>query len=202
MNEVIAEILKSYLSTLNFVDQLGGLVKIAEIKQSDKTVKRVPVDYSLSQHQTDINNHQAYMPDSKKRSVIYFEDKGIETVRHTSRYIDMVSTLKLVAWFNLERIDKDLNNCTQLMFLLAQNIPKSFANQYNILKARTKLIGLDIKNKNIFSDYDYDEAEMQLLMYPYDYGDINYNIFFSINPSCVDDVVINKQDCLTETNCS
>lgn len=203
MNVAIAEILKNYISGLNFIDKLGGLTKVIEITQDDeaKTINKVPGDYSANQHTTDKNTYQTYQPDMSKKSVIYFEGEGIALDSHESRYINLTSSLKLVAWFNLERINKTLNSATQLMLLLMNAIPKSFPNQSNILKARVIFQGQDPKSPDIFSKYNYNEAELQHLMYPCDYGALNYDIKFSIRPECIADIILNPADCLTNPNC-
>lgn len=201
MNVIIGEIFKNFLTGVNFVDKLGGLVKTVEITQGNKSIKKAPVDYSLTQHNTKKYDHLTYVPDSSKRSIIYFEDGGITIVRDGSKYVDLVSSIKLVAWFNLDRINKSLNNGSQLLLILMDAIPKSFPSQSNILKGRIEFIGQDERSADIFSEYEYDEAQLQYLIHPFDYGALNYNVHFSMNPLCTDPIEIIPADCLTSPIC-
>lgn len=197
MNVRIANILKTYIEALNFADLVGGIVKPIEIMQSTEDIRKVPGEYLDATS----NDYISYAPDTSRMSIIYFEDQGVDLVRDGSRYIDLVSSLKLVAWFNLDRINHTLVNSDQLMLLIMDAIPKSFNNTNNILKARTEFQGEDPKTPEIFGDYDYDEAILQHLMHPYHYGALNYNIFFSVRPECVPEIVINPAPCITDPNC-
>lgn len=200
MNRRIAEILKTFITPLNFADKVGGLVRVIQVDQSSGETRNVPGDYSLAQHQANIKDFVNYAPDASKRSIIYFEDEGTTIERDGARYIDLVSTIKLVAWFNLGRINRDLNECSQLMFLIMEALPKSFPNTDNILKARLDFQGQE-RGPEIFAPYDYDESILQHLMYPYDAGALTYNVIYSVRPECIADIVINPAECITNPNC-
>jgi len=181
---------------LNFIDRIGGIVRPIEIttKAKDNTTE-VKIYPGITNQTTE--KHDLYMPDSSFKSVIYFEDGGIDLVIQDKRYINYTANLKLIAWYNLPKINEDYYTGDLLTQTIINNIPQSLANSDYLTKIYIEQIGEDVKSKDIFSGYNYNESEWQYLNYPFDYAAINMTIYFSVprNVNCFDPIIINPKIC-------
>lgn len=194
MNKEIADIILSKIDGLAWVDKTAGLVRTSTIHQpSDKgTIKKsFPVA-------CDSNNKVDLIPDSKKLSVMYFEDLGVNILGSDDRYINCESNLRLVVWLNGKRLGYDGCGISSIAIM---SILKVFAglfnpfNQGNFVKVKISGISELPKDASIFGKYTYDEAQTQYLMFPYDYFALQVKTSFSIAFNCLTDFEILPEQC-------
>ena len=103
MNSAVANILKTKIETLPFVDTIAGLVTVGQKK--DKTeVLRFPISRDVTHTDCINGRYTDLIPNDKKTSVIYFEDRGISNNGTSGRRTIYESQLTLVAWLNLKKI--------------------------------------------------------------------------------------------------
>jgi hypothetical protein len=190
----IAELIKTEISTLEWVDHLGGVVRrgVVNVGGTDKVF---PIYINDSADPCNPSVYLDFVPDSKKMSVVYFEDAGLEVVNSGCTFTDCTASLKLVCWANLIRINADYTDATLLKLDLIKNIPARLNNTDWITKILVTFAGEDIKSPAIFGGYSYDETMTQYLIYPYDYFALNYSVKFSFVNSCFEDVVLNPKVC-------
>jgi hypothetical protein len=192
MNQAIANIIKGYISDLDFVDKIAGLTSIStfEIKGKDNELKQftVPIACCVSPAECDKEGwYYDLMPDSAYKTVIYFEDKGWTFVRSESNWKHYVSNLRLVCWINIEKIlgkdCKDDQPCTYAAHIIAEiirHLPEFPQNVAPFSFVYPEIIDQEIRSASIFSAYTYDEKHSQYLMAPYDYFAINIRTNFAI----------------------
>jgi hypothetical protein len=189
MNVDIANILKGYVETLPFAGKVGGLVKpITYVTQNDKgTVKKtIPVDCGVTHENCLKGRYTDLMPDSKYKSVMYFEDGGVTPGDNNARDFSFESNLKLVCWLNLKKLGKTgCSNTALAIVTILNTIPTRTFNSGIYTRIQVTITGEEVKSPQIFSKYTYDEEKNQFLIHPYDYFALNVSVKFNVSKSCI-----------------
>jgi len=196
MNSAVANILKTKIETLPFVDTIAGLVTVGQKK--DKTeVLRFPISRDVTHTDCINGRYTDLIPNDKKTSVIYFEDRGISNNGTSGRRTIYESQLTLVAWLNLKKIGKEDIEITSLAvgsILKVLNVPRF--NEGMFQRIDITIENQLVKNTQIFSAYTFRE-EAQYLMFPFDYFALNISVTFEIDTECINDFVMGvPDDCL------
>ena len=196
MNSAVANILKTKIETLPFVDTIAGLVTVGQKK--DKTeVLRFPISRDVTHTDCINGRYTDLIPNDKKTSVIYFEDRGISNNGTSGRRTIYESQLILVGWLNLKKIGKEDIGITSLAvgsILKVLNVPRF--NEGMFQRIDITIENQLVKNTQIFSAYTFRE-EAQYLMFPFDYFALNISVTFEIDTECINDFVMGvPDDCL------
>ena len=194
----IANILKTKLTPLTFIDRLAGLVRVQTTTSESGAVVRFPVSCDISF--ADCNNvnstYKDLIPNSSAKCIVYFEDFGITpSTPVITTNLGFTARFKLVGWINQKKIGSDL--CSASSLVVANIIKQLDVNQFNqgmYQFIEIVFIGQDAKhNTNPFSKYSYDENVNQYLMKPYDYFSLNFDVNFDLNTACLNDLIINTE---------
>lgn len=191
IRSIIKQILPD-IQALNFADLVAGVVTQATQNIMDKgnaVAKKIFPIYENSPTACQNGDYSILTPDEKYKSIIYFEEINSSVVAQTNYEIKMSTDVRLVAWFNLKKINNTVNSDT-LLRLIMQAIPEQVAGFNEIENIKIKFNGIENKTPTVFSNYTYDEAETQYLLFPYDYGSLLYTVTYSLN-KCLDDININ-----------
>lgn len=211
MNRAIANILKTSLSGIPFVDKLAGLVYVAEYDDSffggnDVQItisKRIPLSCDVDPGSCDKNY---LIPDSSKKGILYFEDQGITFLGKDRRDNSYSSLIRLVCWVNTDWIQN--NTCTDAGGLLqnyciAEIQKLNLTNQAPFKKIQIQVQAIPRRDKNIFSAYTYDEKATQFLIPPYDFFAIDFRITYLVPQACLDDISVRTtEQYLAAKNCT
>ena len=195
----IADLIVAEISTLNFVDHIGGVVKDLEYTR-EGNINRYPNILN-----TTTLKHELFLPESKYKSVIFFEDNGITSTGNDNRYNNYEASLRLIAWYNLPKINKAYTDGALLTQALIYTIPDTIDNSNYLTKISVDIVGEVSKTKAIFGRYDFKEEQWQYLNYPFDYAGIDLRVKFSVprNSSCFTPIVIDPEGCKTySTDCN
>jgi hypothetical protein len=191
MNYAIAQILNTYLATLPFADRMGGVVKAVTFLtgSDDKPIKKtIPVDCGVSQADCMTGKYQDLIPNSKYKSISYFEDGGVKLLSINERDYSFQSNLRLIFWLNLKKTGKtDCNVSALAVTNVLNKFPQTPFSSGIYSRMRIKVNQEIVKSAAIFSKYTYDEAVTQYLMYPFDYFALDITTDFLINKSCIID---------------
>lgn len=207
MNQAIADIIKSHIEGLDFVDKIAGLVRTLtfDIVTKDSEGKNVPVQKSFPVAccvTADDCKNGAYnelMPNSQYKTVIYFEDMGVTAGDIEGRYSYFTSNVRLVCWINAAKILGDTcktgTACTLSAHFISEIIRalpefKQHHNPFNMVLS--KVTSQEVSSPSIFSQYTYDEKHTQYLMYPYDYFALDIQTEFAI---CLKGTGVYDSDC-------
>ncbi len=205
MNVAIAEKYKELVSALPFTDLVAGLVKVhmeeVPIEGGNALIKSFPVVCDLTVQQCRNGEYKSLMMDDSKKSIIYFEDVGILLRQIHPRHYDMVSRLRLVAWYNLKYIVGA--GCSMSGPLIANilgvlpHAPINIAGAggLKLIKARVEAVTELPKQADIFLKYSYDEPKDQFLLYPYDYFAIEIETLFTVPTNCVPEITMQETEC-------
>jgi hypothetical protein len=192
MNEKIANVLKTQIEGLDFVDKIAGLTRPLLLNIMDVDNKSVPKIYPISCDITSDDcikgRYQDLIPSSKYASIIYFEDAGGVSMQYVDkRWVTFSARLNLVCWLNLKKIG-EVSTCSssaQVLLSILAMLPE-FPISDGIYQAiNIRSISEAVKSNAIFSRYSYDEKLTQYLLYPYDFFMLNLAVDFRINLNCV-----------------
>lgn len=192
MNEKIANILKSKIQNLPFVDKIAGLVR--PVKQevlgenNIKVLKTFPVSADVSYDLLIGGKYRDLIPDSKYQSILYFEDNGCVLTYKDRGWVGFNSKLTLIGWLNVKKLMdcQTFTASTEVILSILSNLPEMPFNED--IYREIKIIALSEvpKSNAIFSRYTYDELKTQYLLYPYDYFALNMSVDFKVNLACVE----------------
>jgi hypothetical protein len=192
MNEKIASILKSKIEPLSFVDKIAGLVRPVKIEVMGANEVKVPKIYPIA---SDISGescisgqYKDLVPDSKYRSIFYFEDNGLTLTARNNRWASFNSRLTLVGWLNLKMLFdcQTFTGSTECILSILSELPENPFSEDIYREIRIIALSEVPKSNAIFSRYTYDEIKTQYLLYPFDYLALNMSIDFKINLACVE----------------
>jgi len=196
MNAVIAELLRDEIDGLAFVERTAGLVRSLPVKvpsEDGVVIKNIPVALN-NEVPCEPEEMMALVPDSDKKSIVFFEDGGVSIERRDSWYLHCRSSLTMVAWFNLPAINPDYSDATLLMAHLVATVPKYLDNQDYVTRIMTIPIG-ELTKDTVYSQYDLDLAENMYFAFPYDYAAFQFDVVFAIPKNCLDAVTIDPDLC-------
>ena len=205
MNQAIADIIRGHIEDLDFVDKIAGLTAVTYFdiknKDGDMVQKSFPIACCVTSEDCTEGAYNDLMPNSKYKTVIYFEDGGITFNRAESKWKYYDSSLRLVCWINIAKIYGDDCKagagigCTLSAHLIAEIIrvlPTFPENHTPFDHVYSEVTSQVVRNNSIFAAYTYDEKHAQYLMYPYDYFALEIQTSFAIclngtavyNPNC------------------
>lgn len=191
MTTEIADILKGYI-TGYFVDRLAGKVRTVRFKAEKdgggSTVQTYPVACNVSASDCVNNNsYQDLVPNSGKRSVVYFEDNGGMRMTGKVRGRQMYEAdLRLVVWLNLKLLGQtDCNYASSVYGHVTGLLPMQPVNTGSFSLFKVSGISMPNQDASIFSKYTYDETVNQYILFPYDYFAMDIKVSFGIRPDCL-----------------
>lgn len=198
INTIVKNIIP-YLEALNFSEVVGGIATTISqnkpIKDNKIIVKKFPAYYNENKTTCSASDYIDLVPNSNKRSIIYFENNGIKISPINGNIIECVADVRLLCWANLKKINDTFINADMLKLLVIQAMPVSLSNVFPYSFIRIELTGEETKNVSIFSKYTYNEEEKQYLIYPFDYFALNYEISFYVGINCIDPILISPAVC-------
>lgn len=188
MNNKIAGLFKTYLETLPWSDKVAGLVQTANIrvKKDDSAVeKSYPVSCDVTAEDCIKGEYHALTPDSKKKSVLYFEDKGVSFVERMGARLKFQSSLRLVGWLNLKLINNDCDpegcgTAGDYVIDVIQVLPTTPIQTADFISIFVSGISEAERSVDIFSKYTYNENATQYLLHPYSFFALDLEITFVI----------------------
>lgn len=202
MNQKIADIIKDKIKCLDFVDKIAGLVSTTYLSIPDengnKVQKAFPISCTTTVEDCKQGLYNDLCPDSKYKSVIYFEDGGVRFTGRKGDFVCYTSNLKLVCWINvglyMAECCPDGVPCSASADIIGKIICVLPAEPENIdpyVRVMPVITSQDVRSNAIFSKYSYNEKQVQYLMYPYDFFALNIETTFCI---CLSDCEVTSCD--------
>lgn len=186
MNNKVANILVTYLESLAWTDKLAGLTQVAKVTEGG-VEKRFPISCGLSYE--DACQRGCYddlMPDSQKRSVLYFEDRSFNFIRQEGGRLYYESRLRLVCWLNYKLIEGGCGSSGDYIIDVIKALPAVPRNVGDLLRFTTIVASQVARGADIFGKYTFDEKRSQYLMLPYDFFAIDLRTTFFITTECIE----------------
>lgn len=199
MNQTIANILKGYLENCgsDFVDKIAGLVQSVTYnitdKDNNKITKTMPVSCNFTAEDCKTGLYNDLAPDSKYKTVIYFEDGGVTFNKQEGIFKCYTSNLKLVCWINTILYKADWCGsgvpCTvgaEIIKKILCCFPSHPVNVTPFVRVYPNVVSEEIRSNSIFSKYTYNEPQTQYLLYPYDFFALQITTNFCVCMDCDD----------------
>jgi hypothetical protein len=191
VNNKIANILKGYVEDLTWIDKISGLVQTVtiRIKEGETVVnKSYPVSCDIDYVECIKGRYQDLAPDSKKKSVLYFEDKGVSFIARKGNTIQFQSSLRMVCWLNLKMIDgstcdSEVEHCAvsgDYVIEVLKALPSVPFTAQGFVSLHISSISQAVRSVDIFSKYTYNEQSTQYLLFPFDFFALDLNIDFTV----------------------
>jgi hypothetical protein len=184
INRLLVQNIKPFLDSVTFIDRVSGLVKTVEKKNADgKRKNSFPASHDIELPTPLQPNEYADMsPNSKFKSVTYFEDYGCRILGQHGKNWQYESLIRLVSWVNYQKAQLDE---LSIIHELLSALPQGYNNGEGIQKVMilpTKILG---QEERLFGRYTFDETTRQFLMLPYLACGIELQIKFEVNPKCL-----------------
>jgi hypothetical protein len=205
MNKELANAIKGKLLTLPFADMVAGLVQTLTTEEmsadnSVNVVKRRPVSYDVTIVGGDncAGKEVAVMPDSNRKSIIYFEDFGIATTGTLRRHVGYSSSLRLMCWLDRSKLVGD--NYTEIAGRAMSAIVGRLAhkNPENIgifTRLTIDVARIPPQDPALFGRYTYDETDRQYLRPPFEFFGIDLSCKFYVPEKCLENIPWNISAC-------
>lgn len=202
MNRTICELLKNHIIDLGFdwTDKVFGMVEplTQNIKSADGVIqKTMPVYRNTNQvNCSKPSTYEYAVPETRIKSLIYFEAETANQLTETERFVEYSLPINLVCWGNLKKINVSYETARPLFAMLYGNMPKTLANTNPMYAIRVSIkeFGRDL---GMFTKYDFNEVEHQMLIYPFDFFSLRLEVVFRVSKSCVNNVTLNPSSCNT-----
>jgi len=194
----VAELLRSQIEDLPFVDLLGGLTKPLTLvtNTGEETINKVlPVDVNVLTNPCDQDEKNKYIPDTSKLSVIFFEDQGTTLDREDTYYRYLETTLRMMCWFNLPLINVDYIDSSLLVLNILETIPERIANTDELFIISVAYEGQASQQEDIFEAYDFNLPEHQYNIFPYDTAGLDFVVSYAVGRNCLGDLTLNPKVC-------
>lgn len=215
MIAAVADILKSKLAALDWVDRFGGLVNIAtrpvfvtgaDGAQVVTGYQSYPVACTVNAANCWENGlYKHFEPDSRKTAILFFMDNGGVNLKSVegpkNARIKFSFDLRLLGWLNIPALGPELT--TQECNIAGRLVPYVMAQLWGLHDAFGKLEGgpeekmfQDVevtnlrqltKSPSLFQPFTFatDGNTRGLFLYPYDYFGIGISGTFIINTKCL-----------------
>ena len=194
MIHLIANKLVTELQTLPFVEKITGIVKPSKIT-INTVVKTFPLAYNTNPTECSQSELMAFVPDSTKRSIIYFEDYGTTMTNMDNQMIYFQGNMRLIVWFNYHKISPAMHDPSLIALNVLKVIPTQLGNFDGLLGVNVDVTGQLPNDAGVFSRYSYAEERQQYITHPYDYVAFTLRADFRVRAECIDDITICTQLC-------
>lgn len=202
MNKELSHILKEKLKTLPFVDVLAGMAQTLTMEDVSETgavtVSRFPVSYDHDVMECE-GAEISLLPDSSKKSIIYFEDFGISTTGRLHGQTGYSSNVRLVAWINRAKLVgdhyKEISGrvMATIIDVLAGKNPQNIG---MFTRLTIEVARIQPQDAGIFGKYTYKETDRQYLRPPFEFFAIDFIAKFYVPAKCLDGINWDIEKCL------
>lgn len=201
MNKELASHLKNKLKVLPFVDLLGGIAQTVSDDKFDednvKTTHRFPVSYDVDGEECQ-GREISMVPDSGRKSIIYFEDFGIAQNGSAHGLPAYNSSLRLICWMNRANLVGD--NYTEISGRAMAEIIRIITSKKNentgfFTRLNVSMVRVHPQDAALFGRYTYNETYRQYLRPPFEFFGIDFSCTYQVPPGCLSGIAWNNQVC-------
>lgn len=189
MNNKIANIIVDYIKDLEWIDKLAGMTQVAKIHQTSgetKVEKRYPISCQMEYDDACKDGcYDELAPNSKYRSVVYFEDGSFSYSERRGKRLYYTSNVRLVAWLNYKLLrGAGCGSTGEYILDIIKSLPDVPVDIGAMRGVTITVTSQARRDSGIFSQYTYNEPKTQYLMIPYDFFALDIRTEFSVIPEC------------------
>lgn len=207
MNGSLASIIRDMLLGVPVIELFGGLVYTQTKRETifrdddDETGRAVDKRFPVSCDYTgtvdcEHSGLKDFIPNSKIKGLLYFEDNGVSVEGMTGRTVNYRSRMRIVVWLNNKYVNTPSCSVSAAIMnaIVAAISGKNPFNSGDFKRITISIEGVPRMAADIFGRYTYDEAVTQYLMPPFEYFAIDIAVRFSVNPECINSITEKQPD--------
>lgn len=189
MNNKIANIIVDLIHDLPWIDKLAGMTQVAKIQvtsEERKVEKRYPISCQLDYEDACKEGcYDELAPNSKYRSVVYFEDGSFSFRDRRGKRLYYESNIRLIAWLNYRELrGAGCGSTGEYILDIIQSLPDIPVDMGKMRGVTITVTSQARRDSGIFSQYTYNEFQAQYLMIPYDFFALDIRTEFFVVPEC------------------
>jgi hypothetical protein len=202
MNKALCLVLRDKLVGLPFVDVLAAMAQTLtrdDVNQDTQLgyTKREPVSTDCLGIECE-GREVSLIPNSNRKSIIYFEDYGISTTDVWHGHTGYNSSIRLVCWLNrLNLVGNKYQDVAGRMMaaIIARLCTGNPQNVGMFIRLTVQVARIPPQDPALFSRYTYFESDRQYLRPPFEFFAIDFNCKFYVPANCLQDIDWNVQGC-------
>lgn len=202
MQKELSRVLRNKLTGLPFVDVLAGLAQTVTTEEANqetgaKIVKRFPVSYDVLGKECE-GTEISLIPDSDRKSIIYFEDFGIATNGRLHGQTQYISNLRLICWMNRANLVGGhyvpiAGRCMSSMIDIF--VGKNPEHVDMFIRLAISVARIQPQDAGLFNRYTYNEADRQYLRPPFEFFGIDLSCTYQVPAKCLGAINWNLEQC-------
>lgn len=207
MNKEVAHVLRNRILNVPFADVVAGLAQTLTSKKAlgdeeNKTTitQKFPVSYDVVYAGQDCMGQEfPLIPDSGKKSIMYFEDFGVTLTERHNNMNYYTSRLRFVCWMNRANLVNTwyteisgpaMNACINAF-------QGTGAVSSGIITAMTtQVTSIPPQDAALFNRYSYEEDTRQYLRPPFEFFALDLTCKYRVSDRCVDQIDWTGSTCL------
>jgi hypothetical protein len=204
MNQELAILLRNKLVGLPFVEVLAGLAKtvttedpIGEGDRPSVVTKRFPVCADTLGPACQ-GKEVVLNPDSRRKSIIYFEDFGISSTGKIHGHNTFNSSLRLVCWLNRANLvggHYEVISGRVMAAILARLVGGNPESDGLFTRLTIDVARIPPQDAALFGRYTYNEVDRQYLRPPFEFFAIDFTCKYAVSSKCLADINWNVELC-------
>lgn len=194
VNLIVDQIVTGLKLDLSFVDKITGIVKPGQASIGG-AVKTFPIAYNTDPTTCNDSELLDFVPDDRKISIIYFEDRGTSMTRMENQSVYFVSNFTLICWYNYKRLSPAMTNPSLIVGNIIKYLPLVMGNITPLIGVVLSVTGQQDNTGGVFSKYSYIEDQSQFITYPYGYLAMDLQAEYSVRKECFDEISIQELSC-------
>lgn len=207
MNKEVAHVLRTRLATLPFADIVAGLAQtVTSVKalgdEENKTsiTQKFPVSYDVVlAGQECMGQECALIPDSNRKSIIYFEDFGVTLNERHNNMNHYTSRLRLICWMNRANLVSGgiyTEVSGPAMNACINSVQGTGGISSGMITALiTQVTNIPAQDPALFGRYSYDENTRQYLRPPFEFFGLDLTCKFRVSDKCLEQIDWSGSSC-------
>ena len=185
--------LKDELTALPWVERYGGIARPLRIyTEGTETYKLYPIRKGLTHDQCHRQaRYTDLIPDSRYANLLYSEIQQHPTERPSTvkgrNMVMMESKVRLVYWLNLAKMGKTQDGSEVTAGRIGKELISTLIGMAKLTDGSTvEYLGFTniVSDPAIFSPYDYPQSIGALMLYPYDFGAVDFTVRHHFTGGC------------------
>lgn len=221
MLKTAIDTLDTVIQSLGYINRYGGLViPITEAIEIGQDAQEQPIfdyrTYPVTAKMDGIacfeqGKYSDLIPRDIYSSLAYFEQQSsLQRITSDASYdtVSFAGSVRMVVWLNIPKLNINNTGATDLTISqwLAPHLTSKIEGTKPISDAVLtgyvdfEFSGMPIKSHELFGKYSYGNSRelSYMLLYPYDFFAIDFDVKITFNKSCVNDLVVGAPvDCIT-----
>lgn len=194
VNLIVDQIVTGLKLDLSFVDKITGIVKPGQASIGG-VVKTFPIAYNTDVTTCNDSELLDFVPDDRKISIIYFEDRGTSMTRMENQSVYFTSNFTLICWYNYKKLTPPMTNPSLIVGNIIKYLPLVMGNVSPLIGVVLSVTGQQDNTGGVFSKYSYIEEQTQYITYPYGYLALDLQAEYSVRKECFDEIGIQELSC-------